>query len=376
MLLPLQGVNTMAIRDPGCRFACPGLCATLGFQPVLAKSETSIINVQQRAKRAQPNKVLMLPSENYMLLALGTNLGDKRANIARALSLIGERIGRVIRVAEPIRTAPVDFTSDHTFLNTVAVVERQPDLSVDEVLRRTQEIERQMGRTLKSHEGIHYDRIMDIDLLMIGETHINRTDLTLPHPRIAERLFVLRPLAEVAPDVIHPEYGMTFKELLSVRERCHFVQLTEALCTPELLARVNDLLHQLSSAAEGLTLARLRALAVAPMTQVVLAYGVKEGEDEPLPLGMATLCLCDQPTGRKAWVEDVVIDAKARGRGMARALLHELFVRAQHVGARSVNLTSRPEREAANRLYQSLGMKQRRTNVYKHENEKSNMNEH
>lgn len=112
------------------------------------------------------------------------------------------------------------------------------------------------------------------------------------------------------------------------------------------------------------------------MTQVVLAYGVKEGEDEPLPLGMATLCLCDQPTGRKAWVEDVVIDAEARGRGMARALLHELFVRAQHVGARSVNLTSRPEREAANRLYQSLGMKQRRTNVYKHENEKSNMNEH
>ena len=233
-----------------------------------------------------------------------------------------------------------------------------------------------MGRTLKSHEGIHYDRIMDIDLLMIGETHINRTDLTLPHPRMAERLFVLRPLAEVAPDVIHPEYGMTFKELLSVRERCHFVQLTEALCTPELLARVNDLLHQLSSAAEGLTLARLRALAVAPMTQVVLTYGVKEGEDEPLPLGMATLCLCDQPTGRKAWVEDVVIDAEARGRGMARALLHELFVRAQHVGARSVNLTSRPEREAANRLYQSLGMKQRRTNVYKHENEKSNMNEH
>lgn len=334
------------------------------------------INVQPRAKRAQPNKVLMLPSENYMLLALGTNLGDKRANIARALSLIGERIGRVIRVAEPIRTAPVDFTSDHTFLNTVAVVERQPDLSVDEVLRRTQEIERQMGRTLKSHEGIHYDRIMDIDLLMIGETHINRTDLTLPHPRMAERLFVLRPLAEVAPDVIHPEYGMTFKELLAVRERCHFVQLTEALCTPELLARVNDLLHQLSSAAEGLTLARLRALAAAPMTQVVLAYGVKEGEDEPLPLGMATLCLCDQPTGRKAWVEDVVIDAEARGRGMARALLHELFVRAQHVGARSVNLTSRPEREAANRLYQSLGMKQRRTNVYKHENEKSNMNEH
>jgi 2-amino-4-hydroxy-6-hydroxymethyldihydropteridine diphosphokinase len=187
-----------------------------------------IINVQPRASRAQPNKVLMLPSENYMLLALGTNLGDKRANIARALSLIGERIGRVIRVAEPIRTAPVDFTSDHTFLNTVAVVERQPDLSVDDVLRRTQEIERQMGRTLKSHEGIHYDRIMDIDLLMIGETHINRTDLTLPHPRMAERLFVLRPLAEVAPDVIHPEYGMTFKELLAVRERCHFVQLTEA----------------------------------------------------------------------------------------------------------------------------------------------------
>lgn len=318
----------------------------------------------------------MLPSENYILLALGTNLGDKRANITRALSLIGERIGRVIRVAAPIRTAPVGFTSDNAFLNTVAVVERQPKLSVDEVLQRTQEIERQMGRTLKSHEGIHYDRIIDIDLLMIGEERVSRTDLTLPHPRMAERLFVLRPLAEVAPDVIHPEYGMTFKELLAVRERCHLVQLTEALCTPELLARVNDLLRQLSSSAESLTLAGLHALAVAPMTQVVLAYGVKEEEDEPLPLGMATLCLCDQPTGRKAWVEDVVVDAAARGRGMARALLRELIASAQRAGARSVNLTSRPEREAANRLYQSLGMIQRRTNVYKYVNYVSNMNDY
>lgn len=307
----------------------------------------------------------MLPSENYMLLALGTNLGDKRANIARALGLIGERIGHVIRVADPIRTAPVGFTSDNTFLNTVAVVEPQPDLSVDQVLQRTQEIERQMGRTLKSHEGIHYDRIIDIDLLMIGETRIHRTDLILPHPRMTDRLFVLRPLAEVAPDVIHPEYSMTFKELLAVRERCHLVQLTEALCTPELLARINDLLHQLSSSAESLTLAGLRALAVAPMTQVVLAYGVKDDDDEPLPLGMATLCLCDQPTGRKAWVEDVVVDAEARGRGMARTLLRELIARAQRADARSVNLTSRPEREAANRLYQSLGMLLRRTNVYK-----------
>lgn len=309
--------------------------------------------------------LMYMMSENNILLALGTNLGDLRANLARALQLIEARVGHVVRVAAPIRTAPVGFESANAFLNTVVEVERQPALSVDELLARTQEIERQMGRTLKSHDGVHYDRVMDIDLLMVGEERISRADLTLPHPRMADRLFVLRPLAEVASDVIHPEYGITFKEMLVVRERCHLVQLTEALCTPELLVRVNDLLRQLSSSADELTLETLRALAVAPMTQVVLAYGVKDGEDDPFPLGMATLCLCEQPTGRKAWVEDVVVDAEARGRGMARALLRELIVRAHRAGARSVNLTSRPEREAANRLYQSMGFGLRRTNVYK-----------
>ena len=307
----------------------------------------------------------MLPFENYMLLALGTNLGDRRANLERALRLISERVGRVVRVAETIETDPVGFESDNAFLNTVAVVESLPELSVDELLVRTQEIELQMGRTLKSHDGVHYDRVMDIDLLMVGEERINRADLALPHPRIAERLFVLRPLAEVAPEVVHPEYGMTFKDLLAVRERCHLVQLTEEMCTPELLVSMNELLCQLSSSAEALTLESLHALAIAPMTQVVLAYGVKDGVDEALPLGMATLCLCEQPTGRKAWVEDVVVDERARGRGMARVLLRELIVRAKRAGARSVNLTSRPERVAANRLYQSLGFEQRRTNVYK-----------
>lgn len=307
----------------------------------------------------------MLLSPDYMLLALGTNLGDRHANLTRALHLIGERVGRIIRVADAIETAPVDFVSDNAFLNTVAVVARQPELSVDEVLTRTQEIERQMGRTLKSHNGVHYDRVMDIDLLMVGTACVNRADLVLPHPRMAERLFVLRPLAEVAPDVVHPVYGLTFKELLDVRERCHLVQLTVPMCTPELLARVNALLRQLSTSAEALTLEGLRALAQASQSQVVVAYGVKEGIDDALPLGMATLCLCEQPTGCKAWVEDVVVDAQARGRGMARALLRELMVRAQCVGAQSVNLTSRPEREAANRLYKSLGFEQRRTNVYK-----------
>lgn len=300
-----------------------------------------------------------------MLLALGTNLGDLHANIERALALINERVGRVVGVAKAIRTAPVDFESENEFLNTVAVVVCK-GLSVDEVLQRTQEIERLMGRTLKSHDGVHYDRVMDIDLLMVGTERVNRSDLVLPHPRMAERLFVLRPLVEVAPNVVHPDYGLTFKALLQLRERCHLVQLTEAMCSSELLGRVNDLLRQLSQSAKALTLEGLRALAAAPTTQVVLAYGVgNDGADEALPLGMATLCLCHQPTGCKAWVEDVVVDAEARGCGMARYLLRELLARAKRAGAKSVNLTSRPERVAANKLYQSLGFELRRTNVYK-----------
>lgn len=309
-----------------------------------------------------------------LYLALGTNLGSLQENIERATQLIAERIGRVVKTATPIETLPVGFKSANAFLNSA--IEVQTELTVDEVLLRTQQIEHEMGRTLKSHNGVHYDRIIDIDLLFYADVQIHTPQLTLPHPHIAERLFVLEPLAEIAPQLQHPYYGQTISELLATRQRCHMVRLTETMCTPQLFTAVNHLLQQLSSSAHALTLDELRSLSAEhnALSHVVLLYAcVPEPgtqqlcalTDLPNPIGMATLCVCQQPTGRKAWIEDVVIDKQWRGLGLSRPLLRHLIAIARSEALQSVNLTSRPERVAANLLYQSLGFVQRTTNVYK-----------
>lgn len=309
-----------------------------------------------------------------LYLALGTNLGQLQHNLDEAIALIEQRVGKVVKAATPIETLPVDFQSPHAFLNSA--IEVSTSLPVDEVLLRTQQIENEMGRTLKSHDGIHYDRIIDIDLLFYADEQQHTPQLTLPHPHMADRLFVLEPLAQIAPNLLHPYYGQTISELLATRRKCHLVPLTESKCTPHLLATFNHLLQQLTSSARPLTLSELKALSRehSPQSYVVMLYPVHQEPgtsqpctltDESVPVGMATLCLCHQPTGSKAWIEDVVIDAECRGQGYARPLLRHLIALAHQAGVQSVNLTSRPERVAANRLYQSMGFEQRLTNVYK-----------
>lgn len=309
-----------------------------------------------------------------LYLALGTNLGQLQANIECATRLIAERIGAVVKAATPIETLPVGFQSAHAFLNSA--IEVQTELAVEEVLLRTQQIECEMGRTLKSHNGVHYDRTIDIDLLFYADVQMHTPQLTLPHPHIAERLFVLEPLAEIAPQLQHPYYRQSISELLATRKQCHMVRLTEAMCTPQLLTTINSLLQQLSSSAHALTLNDLRNLSAEhnDLSHVVLLYacmpepGTQQPcalTDMPHPIGMATLCVCQQPTGRKAWIEDVVIDSQWRGLGLSRLLLRHLIAIARSEQLPSVNLTSRPERVAANHLYQSFGFVQRNTNVYK-----------
>ena len=130
---------------------------------------------------------------------IGTNLGDREANLNAALHLLNERVGEQLACSSVHRSAPMGFVSENEFANIVAVYDTP--YSPEEVLVITQQIEREMGRTQKSVNGVYHDRIIDIDLLqaILNSKAIiqNSSTLTLPHPRMQERDFVMIPLREV-----------------------------------------------------------------------------------------------------------------------------------------------------------------------------------
>ncbi|MBR1996157.1 MAG: 2-amino-4-hydroxy-6-hydroxymethyldihydropteridine diphosphokinase [Paludibacteraceae bacterium] len=130
---------------------------------------------------------------------IGTNLGDREANLRRAIELLHERVGECVAYSSIYRSAPQGFMSENEFANIVAVYDTA--YSPEEVLLITQQIEREMGRTQKSVNGVYHDRIIDIDLLqaILNSKAIiqNSSTLTLPHPRMQERDFVMIPLCEV-----------------------------------------------------------------------------------------------------------------------------------------------------------------------------------
>ena len=128
-------------------------------------------------------------------LSLGSNLGDRRATMSRAVSLIGQQIGTVDRQSTAIETEPWGFESDNRFLNMcVRVLTAMQPL---DVLEATQHIERQLGRTAKSTRGIYHDRPIDIDILTYDSLELHTRQLTLPHPHMHERDFVMIPLREI-----------------------------------------------------------------------------------------------------------------------------------------------------------------------------------
>lgn len=151
-------------------------------------------------------------AERTAYLALGSNLGRREYYLSEARRLIAERIGEVMAVSSTMETEPVGFESPHPFLNQVLSV--RTTLSPKVLLRVTREIERELGRDRKSVGGQHYDRTCDIDILLVEDLIYRDEELEVPHPRMRERLFVLQPLAEIAPSLVDPVTGRTIEELL------------------------------------------------------------------------------------------------------------------------------------------------------------------
>lgn len=144
-------------------------------------------------------------------LGLGTNLGDKERNLNDAIISLSEYVGVVIRQSTFFMSDPWGFESENEFLNAVVLLET--GLSPFDLLYKTQEIERTLGRTAKSVGG-YADRLIDIDILFYDNLIIDQPTLKIPHPLIAERDFVLLPLAEIAPDFVHPVLSRKIIDLI------------------------------------------------------------------------------------------------------------------------------------------------------------------
>jgi 2-amino-4-hydroxy-6-hydroxymethyldihydropteridine diphosphokinase len=160
-----------------------------------------------------------------VFLGIGTNLGDRENNLIKAVAGIAENIGTVVKSSSVYETGPWGFHSAEEFLNMVVKV--RTDLNPSEVLRRILKVESLLGR--KRGEKKYSSRVIDIDLLLYEDMVIDEKNLKIPHQLMHKRNFVLIPLCEIEPELIHPLLNKTFTELLESCEDKGQVRKTAGL---------------------------------------------------------------------------------------------------------------------------------------------------
>jgi len=161
-------------------------------------------------EKLQDNSKMPAPINVY--LGLGSNEGNRQQLMTQAIELLSHFLGHPLRLSTTIETEPWGFSSSNPFLNMVALF--STNLSPVELLDITEGVERRLGRMKKTlRDGVYSDRPMDIDILLYGDRVINTERLTVPHPRMHERSFVIEPLAEISPDLVHPTLGKSILEL-------------------------------------------------------------------------------------------------------------------------------------------------------------------
>ena len=150
---------------------------------------------------------------NQIYLSLGSNLGDKLQNIEAAIELIGRQLGSHLEVSRIFESTPWGYSSENLFYNCcLSIVTRlEPLPLMEEILS----IEKTLGRK-RGVEG-YSDRLIDIDLLFYEEEILDHPQLKVPHPSLEQRRFVLEPLSDIAPNLVHPIEGITVREML---KRC------------------------------------------------------------------------------------------------------------------------------------------------------------
>lgn len=143
-------------------------------------------------------------------LGIGSNLGNKEQNLNDAIQQIGLEVGDILNISSFYQSTPWGFDSENNFINAVMII--NTELTPLDLLVETQRIEKKIGRLSKTKSS-YSDRLIDIDILFYNNQLINLPKLTVPHKLLHKRDFVLMPLAELSPEMVHPILGKTIKEL-------------------------------------------------------------------------------------------------------------------------------------------------------------------